>query len=407
MLSFSSYLRIFVVTAALLMSGVVITNLIVNPFAVFQTPEFAGINARKTEFFKHIRLVKAYQLRNVRPDVILAGNSRVDMAFDPQHPALTRYAGKAYNSALAGATIYEVLRYLQHAHRLNPVKLVVVGLDRSMFEFKAQPDFDEAILASSLDGRATPFPATHLVRTAMSLDTLIASGETLGRQQDEHARQYRSDGMRLPENAERAIRVARGHRVVFSRELTTRDEYAAKPKLSGQYEQMFGYFQLLLKYCRAEQIELILFIHPLHAWDIENEWLLGRGESGEEWKRELVKLIADEAGASGVSFPLWDFGGYNTVTMETVPPEGDTETVMRYYWEPRHYKKLSGDLILDRVLNYRSDTRSLPGDFGVLLSQTNVDRVIAQARAQRHDYQQRYQADTKEIGRRVIADKRF
>ena len=407
MLSFSSYLRILVVTAALLMSGVVITNLIVNPFAVFQTPEFAGINARKTEFFKHIRLVKAYQLRNVRPDVILAGNSRVDMAFDPQHPALTRYAGKAYNSALAGATIYEVLRYLQHAHRLNPVKLVVVGLDRSMFESKAQPDFDEAILASSLDGRATPFPATQLVRTAMSLDTLIASGETLRRQQDEHARQYRSDGMRLPENAERAIEVARGHRVAFSRELTTRDEYAAKPKLSSQYEQMFGYLQLLLKYCRAEQIELILFIHPLHAWDIENEWLLGRGESGEEWKRELVKLIADETGASGVSFPLWDFGGYNTVTMETVPPEGDTKTVMRYYWEPRHYKKLTGDLILDRVLNYRSDTRPLPGDFGVLLSQTNVDRVIAQARAQRHDYQQRYQADTKEIGRRVIADRRF
>lgn len=394
-------------TALLLMSGVIIANLIVNPFAIFPTPAIAGVTARKTEFFKHIRLVKAYQLRDAKPEIVLAGNSRVDMAFDPQHPALRGYAGKAYNSALAGATIYEVLRYLQHAHRLKSVTLAVVGLDRSMFEFKAQPDFDEAILATSADGGASVFPAANLVRTAMSLDTLIASTETLRRQRDENARQFRADGMRLPESADHAIAVAPGHRVAFTRELTTRVQNIANPKLVVQYEQMLGYFRQLLRYCRAERIKLILFIHPLHAWDIENEWLLDRGETGEQWKRDLAKIVAAEADVGSAAFPLWDFSGYNTVTMEPVPAREEKETLMRYFWEPRHYKKLTGDLILDRVLNFRSETRTLPDDFGVMLSQDNVERLIETARVQRQDYQRRYRADTMEIRRLVSAERRF
>jgi hypothetical protein len=399
--AFSVYLKTLLTVAALLTSAVVAANLVLNPFAIFPAYEIPGLNARKTEFFKHIRLVKAYRLREVKPEVVLAGNSRVDMAFDPEHPALKRRSYKVYNSALAGASIYEVLRYLQHTHRLAPVKLAVVGLDRSMFQGKAKPDFDEDILATSPEGKANPYPIVNLVRTALSLDTLIASVGTAMRQREEGIREFRADGMRLTRSADRGVQVAGGHRVAFSQALITRDEETVRSATAAQGKEMLGYFRRLLDYCRAERIELVLFIHPLHAWDLENNHLLHQSEEMENWKRELVRIAAEEAGAGRAAFPLWDFSDYNAVTTEPVPAKGDKNAVMRYYWEPHHYKKMTGDLILDRVLDFRSEERALPEDFGVLLSSANVQRSIANARAARLQYKARHPADIAEIERLV------
>ena len=55
---------------------------------------------------------------------------------------------------------------------------------------------------------------------------------------------------------------------------------------------------------------------------------------------------------------------------------------MRWYWEFSHYRKETGDLILDRVLNVSAPSRHVPDDFGVALTGQNIDAHIVRSRAQ-------------------------
>ena len=90
-----------------------------------------------------------------------------------------------------------------------------------------------------------------------------------------------------------------------------------------------------------------------------------------------MEINEQEAARSGESpYPLWDFSGYNSLTTEDVPPDGDSETQMKWYWESSHYKKELGDLVLDRIFDYHHPERIVPDDFGVLLTPKNIKRGI-------------------------------
>jgi hypothetical protein len=398
---FSAYLKALIAGVVALLLVVAGINIFVNPFALFSIDAIAGVNQRKTEFFKHMRLVKAYEIRRIRPEVILLGNSRVDMALNPQHPALNQISGNAYNAALTGGTLYESLRYLQHAHALRPIKVAVLGLDKGMFESQTQPDFDEGILSITLDGVGNRFPTHNIIRTTLSLDTLDASWRTFRRQQETFARQFRADGMRMPEAADHTIQEEGGYRSVFRRTLFKKTDLENEAVLSREQKRAFEYFQRLLAFCRAQKIDLRLYIHPVHAWIAENYSALGETTKFEAWKRELVSTLAKEAGTENAPFPLWDFSGYNSITSEPVPNQGDRATRMQYYWEPLHYTQITGNLILDRIFKSDDEAHHVPTDFGVLLSNKNIDQTIAQSRSDRQHYVKAFSNDVSEIERIV------
>jgi hypothetical protein len=393
---FPAYLRTVIICVSAILLVVAAANVLVNPFALFPVEGITGFNQRKTEFFKHVRLVKAYEMRRIQSDVLLLGNSRVDMALDPTHAALQSFSGKAYNAALTGGTLYESLRYLQHAHALRPTKLAVLGLDKGMFESLAQPDFDEGILSVTTDGRANGFPASNLIRTTLSLDTLSASWQTVRRQPELFLREFRADGMRMPENADQAVQREGGYRSVFGKTLIKSTEVDSEAKLAAERKRAFVHFRHLLDFCRAQKIDLRLYIHPVHAWTEENNFALGRSAGVENWKRELVNTISEEAGATKPPFPLWDFSGYNKVTTEIVP-SGDA-TRMQYYWEPLHYTNVAGNLVLNRMFDFPG---AVPADFGVLLSEKNINEHSAKSRLNRQRYVDAFSGDVLEIQRIV------
>ena len=399
--SFDRYLKFSIacaLTLLLLVSGV---NVLIDPFAIFSTPEITGINQRKTEFFKHIRLVKAYAIRRLQPDVLLLGNSRAELALDPMHPALNQISDRVYNAALSGGTIYESFRYLQHGHRFRPIKLAMLGLDKGMFESFTQPDFDEGILSVSADGRVNAVTFSTLIRTALSLETFAASMQTFFKQKSTAAREYRSNGMYRPENSDRSVEHEDGHHALFVKTLVKVGEAGDEQVLRTEPTRMYRYFRRLLDFCRAEKIDLRLYIHPVHAWAEENYAALAQRESVAQWKHEIVAILAEEAGTNGAPFPLWDFSGHNSVTSEAVPSRQDRAKRMQYYWEPLHYTQATGDLILDRMFDRRAGNREMPPDFGVRLTKDNVAQVIAQSHIQRQRYRELFFGDVVEIERIV------
>ena len=143
---------------------------------------------------------------------------------------------------------------------------------------------------------------------------------------------------------------------------------------------MFDPLRFMLRRAYAEETDLRMFVTPVHAVARVLLQGLGIGERYEFWLKELVRINEEEAALAGKpALPLWDFSNPNTITREPVPPSGDL-TPMRWFWEYSHYRKVTGDLILDRV--FGAQGRPLPADFGVRLTGANVDAHIARARGE-------------------------
>ena len=140
-------------------------------------------------------------------------------------------------------------------------------------------------------------------------------------------------------------------------------------------------FRDMVWFARQSGVEVYFFINPLHARMMNALQEAGLWPQFEDWKRELIRVIEDEARESGkASFPLWDFSGFNSITTERVPAAGDLKTEVHWWWEPSHYKKETGDLILDRIFAFRGASRVLPPDFGIQISDNNIEQWIAETR---------------------------
>jgi hypothetical protein len=98
--------------SSLLASG--FFNFAVDPYGVFKTPKFLGINYYKPEQKSQDRLLKAIEITQLKPQIVILGSSRVQWGINPLYPALNQQKNP-YNSALDGVTIYELMRYFNHA----------------------------------------------------------------------------------------------------------------------------------------------------------------------------------------------------------------------------------------------------------------------------------------------------
>jgi len=149
---------------------------------------------------------------------------------------------------------------------------------------------------------------------------------------------------------------------------------------------MFDPYRFMLRRAYEEKTDLRMYITPLHASVRELLASLGLGDRYEYWLKALVRINEEEAVRAGRSpLPLWDFSDPNTITREAIPMAGDP-TPTRWFWEYSHYRKATGDLILDRIFGYTDPSRALPADFGVRLTAANIDTHIARSKARLADW---------------------
>jgi hypothetical protein len=120
-------------------------------------------------------------------------------------------------------------------------------------------------------------------------------------------------------------------------------------------------FRFMLRRAYAEGTDLRMFVTPVHVVVCVLHQGLGIGERYEFWLKELVRINEEEAALAGKSpLPLWDFSDPNSITREPIPAAGDP-TPMRWFWEHSHYRKVTGDLVLDRVLGQRAGAAAVGG----------------------------------------------
>lgn len=218
----------FLSTISLFFGFILLFNIIVDPFWYFNLVNIKGFNAIKPHFAHNLRLGKAHQICKQKPTNIVMGTSRVELAFDPNHPGWQISPGITYNLAMGGAGFSEIFKTFQHAYYASDnLKLAVIGLDFFMFNAHREAvvfgtevfNFDEKrLLLSSNDSCKRTF--FHDIDYFLGSKAAIASWSTLTEQKMSDASRlefYLFNGMRDLENSTlKIVARANGHRYIFS-----------------------------------------------------------------------------------------------------------------------------------------------------------------------------------------------
>ncbi|MGR9072722.1 MAG: hypothetical protein ACU833_06630 [Gammaproteobacteria bacterium] len=404
---FIEFLRTVAYYSVALFLLIVLMNYIVDPYAIYDTPRLVGFNANKPLLYKHLRLAKAHAVVYKQPDALIIGSSRTEHGLDPEHPAIqARY--NSYNLALTGATIYENLRYLQHANTSHPLKMVVLAVD--LFQFNAYrpnaSDFSEERLLADFEGKEQAVSLTiDKLATLASVDAMMASLQTIfGQENNDNV--ILLSGQAKPIQGDSLALKNRGRReaALYSELNFISHLYFPKPFRKFGFiskdgsVNTFNYFRKILEYCHHNNIRLHILISPAHARQWELVTAAGMWFQFEQWKREMVSLNQAVATEMHVQpFPLWDFSGFNYYTTETFPNLGDKQMMMEWYWESSHYRVELGNRVLDRIFDYREPNRQIANDFGVMITPDNIDEHLSGIRKKRHQYEINHADEVAEI----------
>jgi hypothetical protein len=399
-----------------------LANIVIDPFYRFDLVSIEGFNAQKPQFAGQARLAKPGVVCRLQPGSLVLGTSRVEVGINPRHPGWNPAYGPVYNLGLAGSGLRELYLTLQHAvHASARLRVAVVGLDFLMFNAHREAvvfgteviDFDAKRLMLAPDDSCWKSFGRDL-DVFLGIEGLAYSFATISKQMPQAEIDtgqsrlttwlslYDRDGYRggIYDRALRAYLLREGPRVSFDtdsgREAGQEKYYVSRiwrPAPEERYcferdgaDDTLALFRAIVNFARAAHIDVRFFINPIHARMLVALQEAGLWPQYEEWKRRLVSTLADEAVASNASpFPLWDFSGINTVTTEFIPPLHD-RSEMKWWWEPSHYRSRAGDLILDRILDYKDRDRRGPNDFGVALDAQNIDSWISKTREGVRDY---------------------
>ena len=342
------YFALFV--AAIAPLGLVAAcNWLINPYGVFATPKIVGLNHLKPEQKNLARIYKAFDLRHKQPEVILFGSSRVEEGLNIGHPALVgKNNYQVYNAGFQAGNPYEILKYLELAIAKNPqLKKVVLGIDFFMFNenLRNQETFSEARLKSS-------YPVKDALSFLVSLDALTSSKDTV----------LLSRRNSKPTGSKPSLKSFQ----FWIKEFLQNEQLYANYQFS---ENKLANFRQIVKLCQRNQIELTVFISPLHVTLLETIDVAGLWSEFEDWKQAISNIT-----------PVWDFAYYNSVTIETVQPE------MSHYVDSSHYTQETGDLVLKQI--FKTDLNEIPADFGKLVTPENINQHLTTTLEQRASWRQ-------------------
>lgn len=354
--SHKRFVSVFVVafiSACLLAAGV---NYFVDPYGLFGARRIVGFNERKPASTERVRVTKPYMASRVRPTVVIGGNSRPEIGLDPRSACWGKIDQPVFNMGVPGSSVFMQTRYVQHAVEQGKSRRVLFGVDFLDFlvdRNQAGGSIDWRVLGKSFDGRlgtgASLQKAEDVLSGLFSLTALADSLTTVTAQRDAYAATRREDGFNPALDYVPIIR-SEGQPVLFAqknREVRNllRRENLGVLYADGRRGQPLQALRHFLQWTKAEGVEVVLFVNPYHVDYLILVKMSGYWPLFEEWKRELTAIAAE------FEVPLWDFNTVDTYSTESPPPPHDRRSMLRWFWEPAHYRKELGDLMLASMLD--------------------------------------------------------
>ncbi len=380
-----NYIRSYFISFIVLISSIGTVNWFIDPFGMYWSPVIAGVNEIKPEAGTRSRISKAYQVDKVAPQILIVGNSRVEMGLDPNSKI---FAGKrVYNQGMPGAHLIMQVDYAIDAIENNhSIEHVIMGVDFLDFLVNSQQlnsehqQQNETIRAryqfrlSTLDASANKYSYQGLkekLAMIFSLDALTASIQTLSKQ-NATTSSISALGFNSADSY-KTIMQTEGIKPLFSQKLNEisarlNSDLVIKTQKDLPYSPKFSHLGRLISTASQHNIKLTLFINPYHYSYLHTLADKGQWQNFMLWKQLVQQYIASQSS----SIALWDFSGFNEVINEAVPLD-KPKSYMQWFWEPAHYKRELGERMLATLLLDKNDIK-----FGQRLTETSLAEATNQ-----------------------------
>lgn len=311
--------RNFLITLAIFIGfclGTVTINILIDPYDVWNDERRLGFNlcAYRDEDLE--RLTKPIRINQFKPQTIFIGNSKTNFGLDPDY-----IDEKIYNLSLRNGQPHEILKFIEHAY-LNGTRKIFLAVDFEMFADPREimPGFDSDQLKSTYMTRK------NLFLTTLSFDAIRDSVTTFRKNSDElpNFRTIKLNG----EYDDRFLQIIFDNEHEFL--ATTRQLIVEAYKLENSDTMLkkFKDFEQILKFCRENKIQLVIFIPPVHSMHIEGYSL--HRDMYEAWLKKLVETS---------NIPIIDFVAINSITTDE-----------KFFWNSSHMKNSVGNMILDQLI---------------------------------------------------------
>jgi hypothetical protein len=378
---FPTYLRWLLATVALGGAAVMTFVAIVDPYGLYQQRAApASWHAVKPGLSRYQDEIKQSQAAALAPAILIQGNSRAEIGFDPDGPALSN-AGPAYNLAVSGSSIAvahaQLARLLRTGQR---PRLLLLGVE--FLDFIDAPR--NATSASVVASVAPASDARDFWRfdSLFSLRALEDAWRTLQIQHEPDAETMTAHGFN-PLHEYRAMARSEGYYALFRQRAEENARVYLRKAGGVPSAGDAAHLAALLRLAAGAGVEVKLLIYPYHAQILALFEQAGLWPAFEAWKARLV----DQVAAARLADPkariaLYDFSAFWPFNCEPIPEKGDVVSETRWYWEGGHFKSALGEQVLARVME-PSDAAS---GFGFLLepgakSAVANRRRIAEGRA--------------------------
>jgi hypothetical protein len=365
-----SYLRLCLCVLGLALALLASFNLAVDPLGAYSITALKIFQPYRGRFTS--RAGKSEAVAHGNYDVILLGTSRVELGMPINHPAYD--SDRVYNLGLEGTSLPELEAALDLALRKNHLKRVIFGVDFLLFSDMraARPDFDNSRFNPHLN------VFEYHARNLFDWDATVRSWSLVERLKHHRSSQAAERGF-VP----RTIPPRLSQRTVFARRI---HDFLINPQTYGAYRyspERVAELHAMIRRCRANGVDLVIFIPPVHALQLETIRVAGLWPTFEQWKKDAVHAVTEETGDHPI--PLWDFTGFKDRVAENVPPVGDKTTRMKWYIDSSHFTPALGGLVLDRMFPSAASGNTA-NDFGVPLVPANVEAHLKKLREDREAY---------------------
>ena len=365
------YLITFSTTILIFMLMTSIITWKINPYDYWNTERIAGINLYKPALGRHLPSAKQRQALRLRPRTILAGNSRVDVGFDPLSSAWEQTMLPVHNFGLPGRSASDVTKHLKIVLSIHQPRTIIFAVD--FFDFRLRiSDSSHRSETSKLISKIKFYS-----KILFSINALTDSFFTIFEQQDKFPASWSKEGYNSLAAYEELV-AFEGHKAIFDQRelknlktLLDPDRSFIKPMHLNPEIQALESF---LEEYSTDQTDIIMIIHPYHADILTAFRLLDLWDDFLNWKRWLTTLTAE------TRIRLIDFSNYSKPTQEQAPGAGDTTTRLTYFWEAGHYKAALGDIII-------SDLQATKPMYGTQLTAETIDETLQQLDQAALDYE--------------------
>lgn len=330
------------------------------------------------------RAEKSIRLHNEQYDVLVLGSSRVEVGIDPLSKSFANQS--VYNLGLSATNMYELHKVIDYAIKHQSPEIMIMGLDFLMFTSQRElhKDFNGSLFSPEVS--YSQLAAQYLSDFSVLKESLLT---VYYRYQGHTTKVVNARGY-LDKADTHVI-----HRELFDQILTqnflVRHDTYAGYQHSKQREQLFADS---IEKILVHGVELKIFISPIHARQEEALVVTGLYETYENWKKEIVNIIAEQQRRHNKKIHFCDYSGYTSITTEDVP--SDSATKMQWYWESSHYKKALGDLIIDDLL---STNKVSPLVGNCQLNSENIAAHLENIRARQQAYGRSHEFEVSEVRR--------